>query len=283
MGADATPLASDLERPAPGLVLAKRIASGVLFIPFFILLTAMAPGWAFSGFVVVLGAVGQWEFMRMLRQTGMPVYAWLGVVVGTALTASFEFPGAPIWAVTLAVAALMSAGLCRGREFPPRLDAAALTLLGVLYVNWLLGHAIWLRSLPSGMAWIFLLVWVTWIGESAAYFVGSTLGRHQLTPRISPAKTVEGALAQLAVSPAAALGGRWLFFPECSVGHTLAVGVMLAVVGQIGDLVESWLKRGARTKDTGGLIPGHGGLLDRLDSLLFNTPALYYYARFIGT
>ena len=88
-------------------------------------------------------------------------------------------------------------------------------------------------------------------------------------------------MAQLVVSPVAALVGRWWFFPECSVRDALIVGVMLAVVGQVGDLAESWLKRGASTKDTGSLIPGHGGLLDRLDSLLFNTPALYYYARLL--
>ncbi len=282
-GVGATPLATDLRRSASGTTLAKRIGSGVLFIPFFIWLTAHAPSWAFSGFVIVLGVVGQWEFTRMFRQIGVPVYVWLGLVTGAGLTASFGLAGAAPWVLTLVVAGLLGAGLCHTREFPPRCEAAALTLLGVLYVNWLLGHAIWLRTLPQGIDWIFLLVWVTWVGESAAYFVGSTLGRHRLAPRISPAKTVEGALAQLAVSPVAALVGRAWFFPACSIRDALVVGTMLAVVGQVGDLAESWLKRGARTKDAGALIPGHGGLLDRLDSLLFNTPALYYYARFIAT
>jgi phosphatidate cytidylyltransferase len=265
-----------------GTALLKRVGSGVLFVPFFVWLTLGAPAWAFGAFVVVLGAVGQWEFTRMFVRAGVPAYLWLGLVAGTALTASFALPGATPWALTLVVVALSSAGLCWTREFPPRWEAAALTLLGVCYVNWLLGHAIWLRSLPHGTGWIFLLVWVTWVGESAAYFVGSALGRRRIAPRVSPAKTLEGTLAQLLMSPPAALLGRWWFFPECSLQDALIVGVLLGVVGQVGDLTESWLKRGARTKDTGTLIPGHGGLLDRLDSLLFNTPALFYYARFVA-
>ena len=282
MGADATPLASALDRPAHGLSLAKRIGTGVVFIPLFYVFTRYAPVWAFAAFVVVLGAVGQWEFARMYKRVGDPVYAWLGLVLGILVTASFGLAGAAPWVLTLVVAGLLTAGLARTGEFPPRWEAAALTLLGVCYVNWLLGHAILLRSLPLGAEWILLLVWVTWVGESAAYFVGSTVGRHRLAPRISPAKTVEGALAQLAVSPAAALLGRWWFFPECSLRDALIIGLLLGVVGQLGDLVESWFKRSARTKDTGNVIPGHGGLLDRLDSLLFNTPALFYYARFIA-
>ncbi len=282
MGADATQLATDLRRPPSGVALAKRVGTGVVFIPFFYLFTRYAPVWAFSAFVVLLGAVGQWEFTAMFRRAGVIAFPWLGLAAGVLVTASFGLDAAP-WVLTLVVAGVLSAGLAQRGEFPPRWEAVALTLLGVSYVNWLLGHAILLRSLPHGADWIFLLVWVTWVGESAAYFVGSTLGRHRLAPRISPAKTIEGALAQLAVSPLASLAGRVWFFPEISVGDALVVGLLLGLVGQLGDLAESWLKRGARTKDTGSLIPGHGGLLDRLDSLLFNTPALYYYAHFIRT
>ena len=282
LDADATPLAPPLDRPASGSALARRIGTGVVFIPLFYVFTRYAPAWAFSAFVVLLGAVGQWEFTRMFRRAGVPTYPWLGLLAGTLVTASFGLAGTTPWALTLAVAGLLSAGLWRTREFPPRWEAPALTLLGVCYVNWLLGHAILLRSLPLGAEWIFLLVWVTWVGESAAYFVGSALGRRRIAPRISPAKTLEGAAAQFLASPVAALIGRSWFFPECALRDALVVGFLLGVVGQLGDIAESWLKRGARTKDTGSLIPGHGGLLDRLDSLLFNTPALFYYARFIA-
>jgi phosphatidate cytidylyltransferase len=115
-----------------------------------------------------------------------------------------------------------------------------------------------------------------------AYVVGSTLGRHKLAPVISPRKTVEGAVAQVAASvlTGAALGA-WLL-PGCGMTAALAGGALLGVVGQVGDLAESVLKRSVGTKDTGGIIPGHGGLLDRIDSLLFNLPAFFYFSRLVG-
>lgn len=261
----------------------KRAGSGLLFIPFFVWLVGFAPAWVFSAFVVLVGALGQWEFSRMFARAGMESFPQLGLLSGLVVTASFSRPEATTLALTIVVAGLLSAGLWRGWSGAPRWTASALTLLGVLYVNWLIGHALWLRALPHGVGWIFLLVWVTWVGESAAYFVGSLAGRHKLAPVVSPNKTVEGALAQFVMSPAAAVAGRWWFFPECSPGDALAVGLLLGVVGQVGDLVESLLKRICAVKDTGGLIPGHGGLLDRVDSLLFNTPAVYYYARFLAS
>lgn len=285
MGGPATPFTTPIEQTpsSRSLALLKRTGSAVLFIPFFIWLVGFAPGWAFSAFVVLVGALGQWEFGRMFARAGFASFPRLGVVAGVLVSASFIRPEVTPLGVTVAVVGLLSASLCQGWSGEPRWTAPALTLLGVLYVNWLIGHALWLRGLPHGIDWIFLLVWVTWVGESAAYCVGSLAGRHKLAPVVSPRKTVEGALAQLLVSPAAALVGRWWFFPECSLADALSMGLLLGFVGQVGDLVESFLKRICSTKDTGALIPGHGGLLDRLDSLLFNTPAVYYYARFLAS
>lgn len=278
-------LASDIGRPSSRwtVTLAKRVVSAVLFLPFFVWLIDYAPGWLFPAFVVLAGALGQWEFTRMFGRAGFQVYPWLGLLAGGAVTGSFVVPGASPPVLSLTVAASLIVSLSKVGDRGPAWEPCALTLLGVLYVNWLLGYALWLRALPYGASWIFLLVWVTWAGESAAYFVGSAVGRHKLSPRISPAKSVEGAVAQLLISLPAALVGRWWFFPECSVRDALIVGVILGCMGQVGDLVESSLKRSARAKDTGGVIPGHGGLLDRLDSLLFNTPALFYYARYLAT
>jgi phosphatidate cytidylyltransferase len=151
------------------------------------------------------------------------------------------------------------------------------TLLSLAWINALLGHTILLRALPEGVHWVLLLVWVTWVGETAAYTVGSLVGRHKLAPRISPGKTVEGALAQFLMSPLAALAAQGWLFPGLGTRDAVLVGLLLGVVGQIGDLAESALKRSVGTKDTGQLIPGHGGMLDRVDGLLFNAPALFYY------
>ena len=121
---------------------------------------------------------------------------------------------------------------------------------------------------------------VTWSGETAAYFAGRRFGRRPLAPRVSPGKTVEGGVAQVIASVAVALAGAPLvpLLPR----EAAAIGLLLGVVGQVGDLSESFLKRSAGAKDAGHLIPGHGGLLDRLDSLLFNVPALYYWLYFAG-
>jgi phosphatidate cytidylyltransferase len=269
--------------PSRSIGLLKRAGSGILFIPFFIWLVAFAPVWAFAVFVVLVGVLGQWEFSRMFARAGAESFPGFGLLAGLLVTASFARPEMTPLAVTAAIVGLLGASLWMGRAGGGGWTAVALTLLGVFYVNWLIGHALWLRALPNGTDWIFLLVWVTWTGESAAYFVGSLMGRHRLAPVVSPAKTVEGALAQLVASPLAAVAGRSWFFPECTLVDALSVGLVLGALGQIGDLVESLLKRICSTKDTGGLIPGHGGILDRLDSLLFNTPALYYYARFLAS
>ncbi len=278
------PKATELTPVSPWVVpLAKRVGSAALFLPFFVWLVEYSPAWLFPAFVVLVGSVGQWEFTRMFARSGSEVYPWLGLLAGVAITASFAVPGAGPAVLTLTVAAFLSQSLAKTGPSGPTWEPCALTFLGVVYVNWLLGYSLWLRALPHGADWIFLLVWVTWVGESTAYLVGTAVGRRRLSPRISPAKTVEGAVAQLLVSLPAALAGRWWFFPECSVKDALIVGLILGCIGQVGDLVESLLKRSAHTKDTGRLIPGHGGLLDRLDSLLFNTPALFYYARYLAT
>ena len=157
-------------------------------------------------------------------------------------------------------------------------DEGSDKLFGAVYVGWLLGYAIWLQGRVDGPQLVLFLVGVTWAGESAAYLVGSSVGRHRLAPILSPRKTLEGAIAQVIVSVAAALVlAAWLQ-PACSLAGAAGGGALLGVIGQVGDLAESAIKRSIGTKDTGGLIPGHGGMLDRIDSLLFNAPALYLYS-----
>lgn len=268
----------------PGLL--KRLVSALILLPVFMVIVVNAPGWMFNILVVIASAAALWELVRMFEHAGRPVYKWLGVVGGTALTAAFGASRIldplvlPTLVLTLAVGAILAASVWSGRA--PATEPVANTLLAVLYVGWLLGYGILLHhTSPLGDQLILFLVGVTWVGETAAYLVGSTVGRHTLAPVISPRKTVEGALAQVAASilTAAALG-PWLL-PACGPA-ALVAGGLLGVVGQVGDLAESVIKRSAGTKDTGGLIPGHGGMLDRIDSLLFNLPAFYYFARWTG-
>ena len=260
--------------------LGKRVLSTAVLLPVFVWVVAWAPGSVFAGMVVLLGAMGQWEFLRMFQRAGIPVLAAVGVVGGAAVTASFALPPMAPLALSVVALGVLSAGLARAGGAARSWEPVVITLAGVCYVNWLLGHALELRALVAGVHWVLLLVWVTWIGETAAYLVGSTLGRRQLAPAISPRKTVEGALAQLVISPLAALAAQmWLGAPV-SVLEAVGLGLALGVVGQVGDLAESALKRSVGAKDAGQLIPGHGGILDRLDGLLFNTPVLFYYVAY---
>ncbi|OLC39132.1 MAG: hypothetical protein AUH81_02430 [Candidatus Rokubacteria bacterium 13_1_40CM_4_69_5] len=268
---------------ATGLL--KRVATTVVLIPVFVWMVMRAPEWVFVLFVIGVGAAATWELARMFEQAGVPPYGRVGVLAAVAVTASFAtpanalIPAFPTVVLTVAIAAVLSLPVWLGMR--PTIEPVALTLLGVLYVGWFLGHAILLRQFVDGADLVLFLVGVTWIGESAAYLVGSALGRHKLAPVISPNKTVEGAVAQLLASVLAALAlGAWLL--DWQVPRLLAAGALLGLVGQIGDLAESVMKRSVGVKDTGGLIPGHGGVLDRVDGLLFNAPALYYYAALGG-
>lgn len=275
------PLPRPVEQAAPvrgGLV--RRFLSTLLLLPLFVWMVMDGPVWIFGAVLVLVGALGQWEFTGMFERAGVPVFRVLGLVGGSLVTVSFALPVSERVAFTAVLLALLAIGLLRPPTGRPAWEPLAITLLGICYVNWLLGHAFWLRDLDTGREWILLLVSVTWLGETAAYVVGSTMGRHKLAPIISPRKTVEGAVAQLAVSVLAALGARAAFFPALSVESALVVGLLLGVVGQAGDLLESAIKRSVGTKDTGRLIPGHGGVLDRVDSLLVNTPVLFYYATY---
>lgn len=260
--------------------LAKRVLSTAVLLPAFVWVVAWAPAAVFVGMVTLLGALGHWEFLRMFQRAGIPVLTTVGVVGGAAVTASFALPPVVPLAFSLVALGILVAGLARAGGVPRVWEPIAITLCGVCYVNWLLGHAVELHGLAAGTSWIWLLVWVTWIGETAAYFVGSLLGRRKLAPAISPKKTVEGALAQLVISPLAALAAQPLLGSTLTAAEAVGLGLVLGVVGQVGDLVESALKRSAGAKDAGQLIPGHGGILDRLDGLLFNTPVLFYYVAY---
>jgi phosphatidate cytidylyltransferase len=260
--------------------LGKRVLSTIVLLPVFVWIVVGGPAWLFALMIVGVAMLANWEFTRMFQSAGVPVLREAGLLWGGLVTLAFVRHDRAGAAFAVVLVGLLAASLDGGVGGPARWQRVAVTLLGVCYVNWLLGHAISLRALPDGVHWVLLLVWVTWIGETAAYAVGSLVGRHKLAPGISPGKTVEGAVAQLAASLLAALtAGGWLF-PGLRVRDAVAVGVLLGVLGQVGDLVESALKRSVGTKDTGNVIPGHGGILDRIDGLLFNAPVLFYYVTY---
>ena len=281
----AIPASVALDTPRRSGVL-TRLLSALVLLPVFLLIVIKAPGWMFNTLVVIASAAALWELVRLFEQAGRPVDRGLALVAGAGVTASFGASrlldplALPVFSLLTAVVAVLAAPVWRGT---PDATRSANTLLAIIYIGWLLGFGILLHhTSPLGDELVLYVVGVTWLGETAAYVVGSARGHHKLAPVISPKKSVEGALAQLATSVAAgAAVGAWLL-PTCGAGVWLGAGALLGVVGQFGDLAESAIKRSAGTKDTGALIPGHGGVLDRIDSLLFNLPAFYYFSRLAG-
>jgi phosphatidate cytidylyltransferase len=167
-------------------------------------------------------------------------------------------------------------------DFSEMLPSAATRVFGVLYVAALGGYIIAIRVIESPIPrlapkLLTLFFIVVFAGDTGAYYTGRAVGRRRLAPRVSPGKTIEGVIGGLTGNVIAALIAHFTFFPELKIVHAVPLALIMGGLGITGDLCESMLKRGARAKDAGHLIPGHGGLLDRLDSMLFNAPLLYYF------
>lgn len=254
-------------------MLAKRLATAAVGVPVAVI-TVWAGGWVMTAVVAAVVVVGAWEFYRLAGQAGYAPVSAVGVVTTAllpvaALTASTRWM---IGLVTGLVLAALSAELASRKERP--VANAAGTALGALYVGLLGSHWVLLRSLPEGMALTYLVVAGTWCADSAAYFVGRSLGRRKLAPHVSPNKTVEGAVGAL-IGGILGTGAVAIWFGLPAV-WALVGGLVCGLCGQLGDLWESRLKREARVKDSGSLFPGHGGVLDRFDGLLFSGAVAYY-------
>jgi phosphatidate cytidylyltransferase len=201
-------------------------------------------------------------------------------VAGAALVPLFSLAPHPwgLGGLALAVILLAMVFLLRFRDLTTVTCHFGLVLFGFLYLPLLLAHLVLLRSLPHGTEWVFLVLLVVMAGDSCAYFLGVSFGRKRLYPAISPNKSVEGAFGGLAGSVAGALIAKLWFLPQLTGFDVVLLGLVLGAGGQLGDLVVSMLKRSFGVKDSGTMIPGHGGLRDRLDSLLFVFPPGWYYA-----
>ena len=261
----------------------KRIATASAFLPVFLAVLGWGPPWAFGIMVALAAVLGALEVSHLARQSGFVIDRTVAAAV--AATACFLFldpvtAGARILVLLVATLALsLAGGLARAGQPQGGLAAAATTLFAACYPGLLLAFLVGLRASgadPTGRRLVLLVVAVAWIADTAAYYAGSAFGRHPLSPRISPKKTVEGGIAGLLAAALTAMACRHLFLPQLGAPAAL-VGLGLGAIGVVGDLGESALKRGAGVKDTGSLLPGHGGILDRVDSLVLAAPAFYYY------
>jgi phosphatidate cytidylyltransferase len=170
-------------------------------------------------------------------------------------------------------------GLLSRRQKEGAFTTWAWTIAGILYVGWLLSHLVALRGLDSGRNWVFFALFITWASDTTAFFIGRRFGRHKLAPNISPGKTWEGTIGGIV----GAIIMSILFFTSTPFHlplvywQAIVLSILVSIFGQVGDLVESLLKRNMGVKDSGRLLPGHGGILDRLDSIIFAGIVVYYY------
>ena len=222
-----------------------------------------------------LAALARRPLPRLLNQRPLGL---LGAALVALLVAGAHH-GADWWTGALALAAVLpSLWLVARGETQTALSEWLAVVGGVLYVGWLGSYLVPLRQLDQDGQWVFLAVFATFANDTGSYFVGMAVGRTPLAPRISPAKTVEGSLGGLACGVAAVPLLSYALGLDIDIGPLIPLAVLVPVAAQLGDLAESLLKRSAGVKDAGVLVPGHGGLLDRLDSLLFVVPMVYYYA-----
>jgi phosphatidate cytidylyltransferase len=261
--------------------LARRVGTALVVLP--VLLAVFFLGHPVLGVMVVAAAalVGLLEFFRFAEQRQLRPMRITGLLLASAMFLDVvhrPWRDTPVW--PLAAVLLLGVTLLPGPDVLERVPSAAVTLLGAVYIGALGGTIASLRTIEpvgSGPWRIVLLLAIIMGSDTVAFFAGHLLGRHRLAPALSPSKTVEGALGGLAGGVAGAFAVRAVGLPGLPATHTLVLGVLVAALGIVGDLDESLLKRWAGVKDSGALFPGHGGMLDRLDSLLFGAPILYYY------
>jgi len=269
--------------------LAGRLASGIAFVPVLVLL-AQAGGPAFLAFVALEVALGLGEFYRMMRGRGLSPFQPLGIASGLALLWVSYRPLTPHVGFLMTGTLLLVLALeLRRPQARQRVEDIAATSFGVLYVGWLSAHFVLLRELPwqvgrayqDGASFVLLAFFLTWSCDTGAYTVGRLFGRNRPWVQISPRKSVEGSFGGLAFAVAAAFVARAWFAPYLALRDAAVLGLLVGVFAQVGDLVESLLKRDAQHVHSSDFIPGHGGVLDRFDSLYFAAPLVYYYLQIV--
>lgn len=259
-----------------------RLLTAAFLIPAAWYLCKRAPFPLFLASVVLLAAVAAWECAAILKHRGSRPFTWLSVACALGVVWAFALkPPLAVAVGMVTLAAVAAPALAMWRRATPELmlDATTTTFFPVMFVGVPWAYVVGLRAIPgeNGSDLLMLALLCVTLSDTGAFYVGSTFGKHPMAPTISPKKTWEGALGGVAGSLVAAMLAHFWFFQRLPLGHAIVLAVVLCAAGVLGDLAESALKRSAGVKDSSALLPGHGGILDRLDSLMVAAPVLYYY------
>lgn len=258
-------------------MLVKRIVSSTIIIA--VVVGTLFIDWVCGLLIAAFIITGLYEFFTMLEKKGIQIYKYFGIGMGAIIPLSiiFRFEPTKGWELLFIILALFFLILMqfRRRRNTGVIVAISTTIFGILYVSWFFSFLIKIRYLPGGIGLLSTVLLITKLGDIGAYLIGSRFGKIPLMPHISPKKSVEGAIGGLLFSIVGAVVSK--VFLNFTYLHLILMGISLGILGQLGDLSESLMKRDCQVKDSGNIFPGLGGALDSIDSLLFVAPVFYFY------
>ena len=255
----------------------KRLLTAVVLIPTVMYVVLWAPFWLFIAVLITVSLLCYYEYTGIAEGYGFGPLSPMGYGAGVVLLVW----QAESWPLVTVIALVAMAAAMRADNLSKSLPRAALLLMGVVYVFGCWKGALELRQYHSPH-WLMYALLLNWAGDSGAFYIGRAFGKHKLAPRVSPMKSWEGAAASVVTS--VLIGGWYLerFIPGVNLLPAFALTAVANMAGQLGDLAESAMKRGASVKDSSGILPGHGGFLDRVDSTLFTLPVIYIWVKLMG-
>jgi len=261
-----------------GSITKTKIWTAVFVVPPLIFLIAVGPPAVLILVVLLATYLGLREFYQLSLPNSKKIERWVGMGLGLTLSVVISLGNekipSPFFVLMLLVLSILF--MVTSTNLSSTISNMGIMFFGIFYVGFLLSHVSLIRTLADGKQWILFLIATVWAGDISAFLSGSLFGKHKLYPKISPNKTYEGLVGAIVGSIIVALPFAFLFLPKLEKGLCIFLAIGLGFLGQVGDFTESMLKRSAHVKDSGSLIPGHGGMLDRLDSFLFSAPFLHY-------
>ncbi len=267
-----------------GRKLLKRIFTSLALIGVSAYILFFMTPFYFSLEVIVFIALALFEFFTLLQDAKIPAYRLFGIAMGIVIPAIVYMElgltqSGEVLFLVLGCLFLFLLQFFHKKSSPQALTAIALTLFGILYISWFLSFLIKIRFLEGGIVWVAYLLAVTKAEDIGAYTIGTLFGRHSLVPHISPKKSIEGMFGGLAASIIASVSLQAYLPLRFELPHLIILGFLIGAVGQVGDLSESLMKRFCNAKDSGSLLPGMGGILDAVDSILFTAPIFYFHLK----
>jgi len=256
----------------------KKMWTGIITVPPVIFLIGWGPPVALTLMVLLATLFGLHEFYNLTLPQSKWIERWVGMLLGLILSMIITHGDTkivfPFFVFLLLLLSILFMGT--SQNLSSVISNIGIVFFGIFYIGFLLSYVSLIRNMIDGRQWVLFLIATVWAGDISAFLSGSLFGRHKLYPKISPKKTYEGLAGAIAGTIIVALSFALLFLPQLGIGICILLAIGLGVLGQLGDFTESMLKRSAHVKDSGSLIPGHGGMLDRLDSFLFSAPFLHY-------